>query len=174
VATRNFVGQDDSVSSLYQILRNALARTFTVSNLAIFAVLTFSYFATGKLGQLLAVPNPSATALWAPTGISLAAVLLRGNRVWPGILLGAFLVNITTTGSIRTSMGIAVGNTLEALVAAYLVTKFADGTDADSPHCFFALQVNRHVALRLRATDEQIARGGWLKRFGLVSDTARD
>jgi integral membrane sensor domain MASE1 len=125
-----FVEQGRSVTALYQILGSALARIFTVSNLSICAVLALSYFATGKFGQLLAVPNPSATALWAPTGISLAAVLLRGNRVWPGIILGAFLVDITTTGSIRTSIGIAVGSALEAMVAAYLVIKFADGINA--------------------------------------------
>jgi integral membrane sensor domain MASE1 len=128
--SHNFVGLGRSAAALYQISASALVRTFTVSNLSIFAVLTLGYFAAGKLGQLLAFSDPGAIVLWAPTGISLTAILLRGNRVWPGILLGAFLVNITTTLSIQTSMGIAVGNTLEALGAGYLVTKFADGTNA--------------------------------------------
>jgi MASE1 len=75
----------------------------------------------GRMTPYLRFTKYSATLWLGP--LQLAISLFCG-------LLGAFLVNITTTGSIRTSMGIAVGNTLEALVAAYLVTKFADGTDA--------------------------------------------
>src|ERR1700722_1705411 len=85
------------------------------------------YFLTGKLGLLLAVVNPSATAVWPPTGIALAACLIFGYEVWPGILLGAFLVNVTTAGSIPVCIGIAIGNTLEALAGAYLVNEVAHG-----------------------------------------------
>lgn len=97
------------------------------SNLAIVASLAGVYFGTGKIGLMLAFVHPSATAVWAPTGIALAAFLTLGYRVWPGIFLGAFLVNVTTEGSVATSMGIAVGNTLEGLVGAYLVNRFANG-----------------------------------------------
>jgi hypothetical protein len=72
-------------------------------------------------------PNPSATAVWPPTGIALAAILILGNRVWPAILVGAFFVNYTTAGPLVTSLGIAVGNTLEAVLGAYLVRRFAGG-----------------------------------------------
>src|SRR5881397_3977503 len=85
------------------------------------------YALAGKLGLLLAFVHPSATAVWPGTGIALAALLLLGYRVWPGIFLGAFLVNLTTAGSILSSLGIASGNTLEALLGAYLVTRFANG-----------------------------------------------
>jgi integral membrane sensor domain MASE1 len=57
----------------------------------------------------------------------LAAVLLFGYGVWPGIFLGAFAVNPTTAGSILSSLGIATGNTLEALAGAYLVVRFVNG-----------------------------------------------
>lgn len=76
---------------------------------------------------MLAFVHASATAVWPPTGIALAAILLLGYRVWPGVLLGAFLANVTTEGTAATSAGIAVGNTLEALVGAYLVNRFAGG-----------------------------------------------
>src|SRR5436309_8829564 len=85
------------------------------------------YLLAGKLGLLLAIVHPSATAVWPGTGIALAALLLLGYRVWPGIFLGAFLVNLTTAGSILSSLGIASGNTLEALLGAYLVMRFANG-----------------------------------------------
>ena len=93
-------------------------------------ILAGVYFAAGKVGLGLAVVNPSVTAVWPPTGIALAALLVLGYRVWPGILLGAFLVNVTTTGVVATSVGIAFGNTLEGLVGAYLVNRFAAGRNA--------------------------------------------
>lgn len=98
--------------------------------LAILAGLTAIYFVGGKLGLQLAWVHPSATPVWPPTAIALAACLALGYRMWPGILLGAFLVNLTTAGSVATSIGIAAGNTLEALAGAYLVRKFARGQQA--------------------------------------------
>ncbi|MGH7858618.1 MAG: MASE1 domain-containing protein, partial [Candidatus Binatia bacterium] len=86
-----------------------------------------AYFLAGKLGLALAFVHPSATAIWPPAGIAVAAFLLLGNRVWPAVLVGAFLVNSTTAGSIATSAMIAVGNTLEAAVGAALATRFAGG-----------------------------------------------
>jgi len=85
------------------------------------------YYLAGKLGLRLAIVHPSASAVWAPTGIALAALLTFGYRVWPAILAGAFLVNVTTAGSIATSLGIAAGNTLEGLIGAYLVSRFTTG-----------------------------------------------
>ncbi len=88
------------------------------------------YFAAGKLGLAFAVVHTNATAVWPPTGIALAAVLLLGRRVWPAIFAGAFLVNLSTAGTVLSSLGIAAGNTLEALVGAVLVERVARGTGA--------------------------------------------
>jgi PAS domain S-box-containing protein len=88
------------------------------------------YFGAGKFGLSLAVVNASASAVWPPTGIALAALLLWGYRLWPGIFLGAFLVNITTQGTWATTLGIATGNTLEGLLGAWLVNQFASGRRA--------------------------------------------
>src|SRR5438105_2370701 len=100
------------------------------------------YVLAGKLGLLLAFVNASTTAVWPPTGIALAAFLLLGYRVWPGIFLGAFLVNLTTAGSVATTLGIATGNTLEGLAGAYLVNRFAHGAHAfDRPQDVFKFAV---------------------------------
>jgi diguanylate cyclase (GGDEF)-like protein len=88
------------------------------------------YFLAGKLGLSLAFVHPSSTAIWPPSGIALAAFLLLGYRVWPGVLMGAFFVNLTTAGTVLTSLGIATGNTAEGVIAAYLVVKFANGRNA--------------------------------------------
>src|SRR4029079_3852847 len=97
------------------------------ANLVLPAILAVVYFGAAKLGLALAIVNVSATAVWPPTGIALAALLVLGKRVWPGILLGAFLANATTAGSVTTSLAIALGNTLEALIGAHLINRFARG-----------------------------------------------
>ncbi len=96
------------------------------------------YFVAGKIGLSLAQVNPSASAVWPPTGIALAALLVLGSRIWPGIFLGAFLVNATTSGHIPASLTIAAGNTAEGLLGAYLVQRFSRGRQAfDQPHNIF-------------------------------------
>src|SRR5579859_153842 len=101
-----------------------------LENLAIVAGLAVVYFGTAKLRLRFAFVHPSATALWAPTGIALAAFLIFGLRVWPGAFLGAFFANLTTAGSILTSISIAAGNTLEGVAGCYLICRFARGTQA--------------------------------------------
>ncbi len=96
----------------------------SVSALVLVAV---AYFVAAKLGLRLAYLNPSATAVWPPTGIALGALLVHGYRLWPAVFAAAFLANVTTAGSVATSAGIAVGNTAEALVGAWLVNRFASG-----------------------------------------------
>ncbi|MBI3896978.1 MAG: MASE1 domain-containing protein [Gammaproteobacteria bacterium] len=95
------------------------------------ATLAVVYILAGKFGLHFAAVHRSASAVWPPTGIALAAVLIFGYRVWPAILLGAFVVNVTTTGVSLTSLAIAFGNTLEGITGAYLVNRFAGG-----PACF--------------------------------------
>ena len=100
------------------------------STLPIIGVVTLVYFVAGKLGLKLAFLNDSTSAVWPPSGIALAALLLLGYRIWPAIIVGAFLVNLTTTADFATSLGIAGGNTLEAVCGASLVNRFAGGTRA--------------------------------------------
>ena len=85
------------------------------------------YYFAAKLGLRFAYINSSVTTIWPPAGIALAAFVLLGYGVWPAILAGAFFANITTTGAVFPSIGIAVGNTIEGLLAAYLVNRFARG-----------------------------------------------
>jgi diguanylate cyclase (GGDEF)-like protein len=85
------------------------------------------YYLAAKVGLQFAFVNRSVTAVWPPAGIALAAFVLLGYQVWPAILVGAFVANFTTTGGALSSAGIAVGNTLEGLLGAYLVNRFARG-----------------------------------------------
>jgi len=93
-----------------------------------------AYYAVGRLSLLLAIPPGYATAVWPASGIALAATLLRGYRVWPGILLGSFLINVWTsldTGSatsifksIFLVISIGAGASLQAIVGALLMSRF--------------------------------------------------
>jgi diguanylate cyclase (GGDEF)-like protein len=106
-----------------------MTRSDAMKNAAMVAGLAVVYFVAGKLGLQVASVHASVTAVWPCTGIALAALLVFGYRVWPGILIGAFVVNLTTMGTVETSLGIAAGNTLEGLAGYYLVTRFAGGKE---------------------------------------------
>ena len=113
-----------------------------VNLLLSFTVLAAIYYVAGKLGLSLAFAHPSATTVWPPSGIALAAFLILGYRIWPAILVGAFLVNVTTAGTVATSIAIGVGNTLEGLLGSYLVNRFARGRDTlNHPESFFRFTV---------------------------------
>ena len=62
---------------------------------------------------LIAIQHPSVSLVWPSSGIAIAALILLGTQSWPTVFLGAFLVNVTTSGSVPLSLGIATGNTLE-------------------------------------------------------------
>ena len=97
-------------------------------------VLVVAYFLAGKLGQLLAISPGYATAIWPPSGIALAGILILGYRAWPCILLGSFLVHVsitfdastfsTTFLSIALPLIIGSGAAIQAVVAAFLVQRF--------------------------------------------------
>jgi serine phosphatase RsbU (regulator of sigma subunit)/anti-sigma regulatory factor (Ser/Thr protein kinase) len=90
------------------------------------AVVAAAYYGSAKLGLELAFETDTVTAVWPPTGIALAAVVLWGNRMWPGVALGAFLANSWTGIPLYAVLGITLGNTLEALAGAYLLRRFGD------------------------------------------------
>lgn len=88
------------------------------------AALAGIYVVAAEIGLELSVAFSNVTPVWAPTGISLAALLLFGYRLWPGVFLGAFIANGLTDIPLWTSGVIAVGNTAEALIGAYLMRRF--------------------------------------------------
>ena len=113
----------DSAASLEQ--RAALSRERWLYAAKVAGVAA-AYYGSAKLGLSLAFETGSVTAVWPPTGIALAALVLWGYRVWPGVALGALLANAWTGVPALAVLGIATGNTLEALAGAYLLRRFAD------------------------------------------------
>src|SRR5437588_461418 len=96
------------------------------------------YIVAGKFGLSVAFLNSSASPVWPPTGMALAALLLFGWRLWPAVFIGAFVVNFTTPDSAGLAVGpavaksffIALGNTAEAICGAWLVNRYANGVRA--------------------------------------------
>ena len=81
--------------------------------------LALLYVLAARAGLRLDAVAGFATLVWAPSGIALAALIIRGNRLWPGIMLGALVANILNGAAIPVAAGISIGNTLEPLAAAY-------------------------------------------------------
>src|SRR5207253_2750186 len=95
----------------------------TVRYIVQVGVLAAVYVAAAKAGLLLATVGAQVTLVWPPTGLALAALLLGGSRLWPGVALGATLVNASTGVSLATACGMGTGNTLEAVTAVALLRR---------------------------------------------------
>lgn len=91
----------------------------------VIVALAAAYVVTGRLGLLLALHQDNVTLIWAPTGLSIAALVVWGRQVWPGVFIGALCVNVMVGTQFFVSLGIAVGNTAEAIVGAWLLTSVA-------------------------------------------------
>ncbi len=88
-------------------------------------VLAAGYYGAARLGLAAGALKGNVTPIWPPTGLALAVLIIFGLRMWPGVAVGALLVNGLSAVPLPTACGMAVGNTLEALVGAYLVCRIA-------------------------------------------------
>ena len=77
------------------------------------------YYGAGRAGLHLAYLHGTVTALWPPVGIGVAALVILGPGVWPGIVIGDLLLADLSTPW-GTIVGQTLGNTLEVVVAAML------------------------------------------------------
>ncbi len=84
------------------------------------------YHLAARLGLKMAYVQPNTSPVWPPTGISIAVLLLFGTNLWPGVSLGVMLGSLVTGAPFNLALGMMIGNTLEAWVIAYSLTRFAD------------------------------------------------
>ena len=101
----------------------SLRNTWGSSLLLRIAVLAAAYIFGALLGLSLSLENPNVTAFWPPTGIAVAAVVLYGPRMWPGIAAGAILSNVLNGAPFQTAAAIAVGNTVAPVLAGVLLRR---------------------------------------------------
>ena len=95
----------------------------TFKRVAYILVLASVYFAAARFGLALQSVNSFVALIWPPTGIAIAALLLIDRDIWPGIAIGAFLVNFSLGASIPETTGIAIGNTLEAITTLAILKR---------------------------------------------------
>ena len=118
-----------------QIISEALAQgplLFLSNKYLLTLCIATVYFIAAKIGLLLAFSHINISPVWPPTGVAIAAMLLLGYRIWPGILLGAFFVSIhTLLGSplpipetLLVSLSISIGNTLEAICGVAILHRY--------------------------------------------------
>ncbi|HEY8067714.1 MAG TPA: MASE1 domain-containing protein [Burkholderiales bacterium] len=101
-------------------------KVFALPHWARLGALALCYFAAAKASLIFAIPPGYATAVWPPSGIALAALLLWGVRAWPGVWLGALIANYSIDLSVPAALGIATGNTLGGVCAAWLACRLTD------------------------------------------------
>ncbi len=89
-------------------------------------VLAVVYHLAARLGLKMAYVQINTSPVWPPTGIALAALLIFGIKLWPGVSLGVLLGSLLTGAPLNLALGMALGNTLEALAGAYLLKRYFD------------------------------------------------
>jgi len=95
----------------------------SLSDLLVAAALAVTYFVAAKLSLSMGAVGGVAAPVWPPTGLSLAALLILGSRLWPGAAAGAFLANWSAGVPILAAVGMGCGNTLEAVIGTHLLRR---------------------------------------------------
>ncbi len=120
----------DPVQLARTLVFRKLLNALSFKNLALFAVMTLVYYSAGRVGLLVSFAHAFVTPIWVPSGVALAVLMLFGYRVWPLVFAASFIGHVATLGLANTPLIIPVGGTLEGLIGAYLVNRFAGGTKA--------------------------------------------
>ena len=121
--------------------------------LAQIAAIAIAYFALAKVGLSLAIIHTNVSPVWPPTGLAIAAVVILGYRVWPGILLGALAANAyLTPAPLATDVAISIGNTVEAVAAAMLLERAGFHRTLDRAKDVFKFVVVALVCTMMSAT----------------------
>ena len=106
-------------------------RNILISILGLAAV----YYVVAYLGLLIAITPGFASPIWPAAGVALAALLLYGHRLWPGVLLGSLLINLPESlqiadfsiwQSLLFCTSVALGSSLQALLGCFLIRRAVD------------------------------------------------
>src|SRR5690242_2585266 len=80
-----------------------------------------AYYGAAQIGYTVKFSGAVAAIVWLPVGVGIAFLYLGGLSLWPGVVLGDLLANHVSALPVGASVGQAIGNTLEVVVAAYLI-----------------------------------------------------
>ena len=98
-----------------------------ISKILAFAVL---YHLAARLGLKMAYLQANTSPVWPPTGIAIAVLMLFGSSLWPGVTLGVLVGSVLTGAPFFLAIGMAAGNTLEAVIAVYFLKHILHFHDA--------------------------------------------
>jgi signal transduction histidine kinase len=87
------------------------------------ALIAALYYGTAHLSMALRFAGPVGSIVWLPVGVGIAFLYLRGLRFWPGVLIGDLIVNHYADFPLGAAVGQSVGNLLEVVLAALLLTR---------------------------------------------------
>ena len=119
------VGSDGPPEVTSAALRLGAGKRLRYAGLIV--VVAGCYYGAAKVGLAATALPGNVTPVWPPTGLALAALLLGGQRLWPGVALGALAVNALSEVPFWAAAGMATGNTLEALAGAWLFHRVVHG-----------------------------------------------
>ena len=143
-------------------------RTQPLLFLILIGILTLAYFLTGKLAaSMLGLVKAEASPVWPPAGIALAALLLQGRRIWPGITLGSLLLSCTVAVGIPSTVIVtsAFSVTLQALAGETLLSRFGFSTKLDRLRDVLGLIAGAVIATFLGSTISNLSACifGWVE-----------
>ena len=104
-------------------LARRLAYDARVRYVLLVGTLAGAYYGAAQIGYELKFTGAVAAIVWLPVGVGIAFLYLGGLSLWPGVVLGDLLANQYGTLPVGSAVGQTIGNTLEVLVAAYLLRK---------------------------------------------------
>ncbi|NYH91561.1 MASE1 domain-containing protein [Actinopolymorpha rutila] len=132
-------------------------------NLGLAAVL----YGSAQIGLVIGLERGPISPFWPPTGIAVAAVLVLGAEMWPGILLGSGIVNVFT-GPAATAVPTAAGTTLACLTAYWALRRIGFRVELDRLNdalalvflaAFGAMLVSSTVGVALMLLSGQVSLG---------------
>ena len=143
-------------------------RTQPLLFLTLSGILVLAYFLTGKLAaSMLGLVKAEASPVWPPAGIALAALLLQGRRMWPGITLGSLLLSSTVAVGIPSTVIVtsAFSVTLQALAGEALLSRFGFSTKLDRLRDVLGLITGGVIATFLGSTISNLSAFifGWVE-----------
>jgi len=111
-------------------LNSVRGRQRRLKDTGLILAIAAAFFSAGEFALKVETLPTGVAAFWPASGIAVAALILLGYRFWPGILLGSLLLGANLPGNILSNLAIAMAHVFEALAAAYLVNRYADGPKA--------------------------------------------
>lgn len=133
--------------------RRELALPLLLEDSILQVAVFLSYLISAQFGLDPLFARMNVSPVWPASGIALSAILLFGYRVWPAILAGAFVANFTTGIPPLVALGIAIGNTIEPILGAFLLRSSSFHNSLDRLHHVFRfLFLSAGVSTALGAT----------------------